>query len=552
MQLTASSPITKIEISTAYSKDEYRQQTKKPQPSGRVNAYLLHYQIAMGQKDNTCLNMANNLAAKSSLKLNAADQDFFHLTPLMLAILMGRRVVASGIASLLGKAQINVTDEYGFSALHHAALCQPDFTNELISKGADPAKKTPLLATYESIKVYGGHTPGPASKMNVKVLDSELGKLTAISHLSLDRLRLMTNGLQQFRSLPLYVGDKGARELWQSQSNKKLTRETAYANVYAPILEAYFANPPKLVLKKSLLLSSLPNALGLFAGQDIERGRIIDEYGGVCGGRSSLDSDYVYRNFDGESMGGVSTRANCGFPNAFLMETVYQGSIRIFLLAIDCIEKGQEICISYGPCYETLVHEAQVILRGEEMKAFFSKIVANGKEEQSLLSNSNHQFGISDGTLEKVHRHLNFCAHQHKIAFPLIYPSALIYLTCHNVVRPQIWLDALKLHTQSILDANQIVIDLMQNYPKSYSYALTFCQIFKNLEDCIIKSPGAQPCIDATKQWALNLIGKEQADVIFLGFYLAAAGISSAQFKPENSKHYLEMVYRTIKEEGSI
>jgi hypothetical protein len=508
------------EINKVYSKQEYNDHLGNKKISSRVPLYALHYMIALDLSPSACVKYAE----EHKVCLASRDSELYFVTPLMLAILLGKKKIVEGLAELMTEEDFLVVDEFGFNALHIASLALPDVVN-LLKKKSDPLQLTPWGGNYLHLSVLAGYIPPEKSKSRFQVMDKS-GNFKDGSLLSSEDLQSLT-GLQEVRDLSLYDSSEGRRFLWQQQKPLTIKEQTIFQTFFDSKVREYNLSPPKFIVKPTskLLLSKL--YLGLFADEKISPFTKLSRYGGRF--TQSSESFYVFNRCDGRDVGGLATFANCGFPNSIYIMNHYDGDEHKDLYSIRDLSPGEEILVSYGNSYIPFKFGKQVLLGVDEAESFFKHFKANLKKSIDIYKELAESETSNTTLLEQTRLAL-----QQQIYFPLHYPNYLLHLWAKTITSAQSWIDAI-----DAMDAmsEKNVPDMKTTYD-NYKIPRIQCKILLELE--ALEKQDQWGYIPTLKRWILERIGKFSYIQLFCATSITKEELQTRRLNNDNFSDFFE------------
>lgn len=374
-----------------YPASEYNQKTD------RVKRHVVHFLLGQSQKDE----MVIGYIGKNPNCLAAHDDAVFSLTPLMIAVMQKRDAVVDKLLTSASVIKnINDTDRFGWTALHHAAFSTRAIFAKLVAAGADQNRRTPMGGSIQDLQALVSLNAKAYSKERVEGFPDSV----------------------KYRDLPYFPNPK---DLWQLDISTE--REEV-------LIGDWSQNPP--------LLKVTPFKAGgyqLEAGEFIPKGKVIGEYGGVfhkqeklCRNFTELFTEneaYLFYQVDAIKMGNALRFVNSDFPNVITFEHTENGVEKVFYCAGQDIPKGEPLAIDYGPRPMTVSYGPQLLLRREEMRAFFRKM-----RLPAILQEIDR---LKDGRSAAIERiRLASC-----LLFPFSNPLALIDLHFSNIVPCNEWIN---------------------------------------------------------------------------------------------------------------
>lgn len=305
-----------------YSKEGYTQLGKSKSKDAMV-----HYLIALGQPIATIEKFA-------ATRLKVEDPENHRLTPLALALILGKNDVARSLIKL--GASLNDRDSQGLTALHHVVLANatatlpPEFREQL-----DKVKDT-YNGTPKDLERLWGPLPEEvpflyrdASGKKEKLTPARFRELTGITYVDWyrttpkDYLRMRTT-LKQAPSGDLIPND--------------------------PSLAAFERKPPSLVLTPEPFMG-----LGVEADEDIQSGAIAGKFvGRLTDAKVKTQKEQLYRVscVDPTEVGSEGALINEGPPNATLLSLTngYRGLPSVTVVeTLRKIKRGEKLRINYSP-----------------------------------------------------------------------------------------------------------------------------------------------------------------------------------------------------------
>lgn len=297
--------------------------------------------------------------------LIAHDPNQYQITPLIIATMSGNEPAVEALLSQeIVRKQINDTDAYGWTALHHAALSSHSIFQKLIAAGANENCRTKLNGTPANLRALTSPESNPKSIQNV------LFEGTPLSEEKAQRAFHMTT----YRDLP-YFPPEFLKNLWQQEPGESVT--------YAKEIVANFGPEPQ-----KLVISPIPPGFhGLFAGEHLPIGSLIGEYGGefVLNEHDYLDFPdtfpkdrkekcaYLFNDFDAKKVGNATRFINNGFPNTIALGFVEEGVDKHLLISAEPIGEGEQLLFNYGAKAYDVTYGPETLFHREKIHAFFQK-----------------------------------------------------------------------------------------------------------------------------------------------------------------------------------
>lgn len=485
---------TNEEWNKLYSKQDYK--TK------RGKTHTLHYLIGRNQSDEKILDHINAKFDKN--KTNSLfKEDFknYSFTPLIMAVMRGnykivRKILSCAQKKKILKKQLNLSDKYRWTALHHAAISSKKIYDLLVECHANIHAETINGAKPETLQLLTTKDI-PCSSSHVTFASDDFTK--AIDEMTKEEIKSYLE-LEDYRETP-YFPPRHLKHLWKISEN--IDENRTITNLF--VLKSYsrYQNEPtKLMIKESPLLTKEDNhRLGLFADQQIPFGAIIGTYSGefklnkkemVYFTQSfSKKTEYLFFPYDAKKRGNVGRFANTGFPNAIPSSVNVQGYKENILISIEeeGISSGEEILWDYGLSYGTLAWGISQFNR-KKVRNFFKegllkKIVALHKKEEHSPPHHSKEHFILLGT-------------KMKLCYPLNNPGALLDLHFSNTLNVKEWLIVIDEHLFPIFLSWQ-----QQESTVAYR-AITMMKFINKLEEKLQAFPQVK---EEVNTWVLSKIG---------------------------------------------
>lgn len=396
--------ITAIEWRNWYPAADYDQKKE------RSKALVFHFLLALDQKEESLCDYMN----KKIALLTAKDDKYYNLTPLMIAVMKGRTVPLDKLLTFDNvKAAINEQDQFGWSALHHAALGSQAVFDRLVAHGADRNLRTRLGATADDLKALISLDSEGSSIKNVTIPPE-----AKLSH---------------YRDLP-YFGPHSYKDLWQLQRDPldKTMGEIQNGSLKLPPLKFTVVKMPE-------------GYYGLTTDQEIGPRRVIGAYAGefyqtkkkeyrpfleVFSPECKKATAYLFQRINAREMGNATRFINCGFPNLAPGAAHFPGVEQPILFAIETIKKGECLYFDYGCDAADIIFGPQIIYNKEKMHAFF-------KPGLNALLKKLAKFSEDRSFDYEFVRFTTF------LFFPLNNPIALLHLHYAEIVSAKVWLKCL-------------------------------------------------------------------------------------------------------------
>lgn len=427
--------------------------------SDRVKKHVVHYLLGQHQPDG---NLIAYIGKASPEMLALHDAAVFSLTPLIIAVMQKRdAVVAKLLACASVVRNIDKTDQFGWTALHHAAIASQTIFQMLIGAGANQACTTPFRGTCKDLQALTSLEPTPYSK----------AKVTGFP----DTIR--------YRDLPYFPKPK---DLWQLNNTVK-------DPLLGSVLSRNWREDPPLVKVAPFRIGGSQ----LVAGERIPKGKVIGEYGGAYNTYgndfpkfselSKNTHSYAFFNFDAKEMGNAQRFINSDFPNLASFSHIVNGVQKVFYCAVEEIKEGEPLVIDYGPLAYDVAYGPQMLSRRKEMHDFFKKGVKNIISEIDQLKREN-RIKID---FVKVVDQLRLT---NNLYFPLCNPLALIDLHFSNIVPCREWVD--------FYNADHPLIEI---WIKQFNNSATFLSLLLNRLSQIAPRPLLNEWV-AEHQDSMNLM----------------------------------------------
>lgn len=359
-------------------------------------------------------------------------------------------------------ADVNLRDAYTWSPIHYAALLPSDeIFNYLIANGADVGAKTAAGGSYQDLQILVGR---------VKVLNNpnvaiEIGEDRILVD-QIERISLETifPGFREYSDQSRYdIADFEA--LWRHSSIDEFTLHESIPFVLA--YKNYLQSPPQLSVKVDPVISEIVGAscYGLFADEGLKMGTVVGEYAGkysiVTPPSISYEQlfngfnpqPYALDDFDSQEVGNAVRWANDGWPRCAVFRIYDERGMnkKDILIVTDPqgVRAGRPILWDYVNMLP-LKWGRYVVQDTEEMEKFFSVeaslLVEEEKRAKEQAVGPFQHFLELEPEKQTNEEFLtmmqSFCTYysiRHKLCYPFNTPSALIYLTCREVVKPTDW-----------------------------------------------------------------------------------------------------------------
>lgn len=333
-----------------------------------------------------------------------------------LAALAGNEVALESLHKR--KVDLEATDAYGYTALHHAALeGHLQGVDKLLDLGAKPSTRTPLGATYADLLRFNA----PFKEESQSALHKTLLSAHTNDDNTYDR-KCFGEGVKLVEEMA--VSKFNIRNLWLSTNllSGKINLTPLDKETIA-VYNEFKKNPPKTSVEEikfddeGQLLPIQGCFCGLVAKQPIKKGQIVVEYTGeYINANEQLKRPTEYMLGEKGDIGvdamffrSAGSMANHGFPNV-IFQPIYSsfqpGSDtegmkgvdgfpnRTFLVAIEDIAEGEEIILNYGGYHP---QKKSMELRPKAIKKFFEKFAWNQlyKYTNGLSSSENFATRVS-------------------------------------------------------------------------------------------------------------------------------------------------------------
>lgn len=396
----------------------------------RAKPLILHFLLALGQPEATILNTIDTLQIRA--KLVAHDAKCHRLTPLIIATMQGKEAIVDKLLTCDEvKKSINASDEFGWTALHHAILVSDRIYNNLLNADADESCKTNMLGTPRDIKAL------TSLDIKSRSLDRTLfeGKVLTPKEVE-ENFHLKYRDVTFFDQL---------KALWQQREEIQ------------PGFNSVFINSVKRNLPLVSVRKQPEGFYGLEAAEDLVPGRVIGNYVGAyfedpfkcCDFNTRLTpayramTSYVLKNVDAKQMGSSVRFINCGFPNTTSLGYIEKGQDTTVIFAIEEVKKGEPLFMSYDADAVELTYGPQKLFNREVMHTFFRKGLKEHLEAVALFVRQQDTCSISNPALTDLPLLVQKFGLISKISFPLSNPIALLDLHFSGIVPAQDWKKAL-------------------------------------------------------------------------------------------------------------
>jgi hypothetical protein len=268
------------------------------------------------------------------------------LTPLHVSVIVGNLPVVDAL--LKAKANPNAQDIRGWTPGHHAALYPGnEILRLLMTSGLVSSTVNQRNGTWQDLRrLCYSPTLAKPKEAQVLFLDDKSGKVVPKNGLDFEE----ATGAKFINEMDLTP--KILIEEWSSVQmapvkdnlrafNERMAKEYAEFRKNAP--KVYIA-PPKDEMGR--IIDGI--GLGVYAGQAIEKGRIICEYVGEEA-QEKASGEYLFGTIDPIKKGGYSRLINDGFPNCVAVPLYDCNGIkeRTVFMALDNIKEGEHLQFDY-------------------------------------------------------------------------------------------------------------------------------------------------------------------------------------------------------------
>ncbi len=432
--------ITRSEWKTLYPEAEYR--TKSP----RVKEHLFHFCLGLDEPESQIIKLIDTI--KGRAKLTSHDAKCHELTPLIIAVMQGKREVVDKLLSCPEvQNSIDAKDAYGWTAYHHAALVSDEIARIILGAGANKDAKTNLGGSFEDIQRMTTLQKNPPR--NVTFKGAPITEEVARSQF----------GMESFQD-EVYFSPSQLKALWQME------KWTLDPNLSPLTLNSIKEPPPKLQVAEVQT-----GLFGLVADEDIEPGSYIGEYTGEYRGSlprsfnfeshfSEEDREltsYLIDPYDAKSIGGSIRFINCGPSNANFMQVNIRGAKRVVVISTERIKKGDPIYLNYGLMATNVSFGPQILFNKEKICSFFAADLNSLFERyEQVLTDVFNLFPNLDpdhSSFKNTPLVTEVLSLKLKLLFPLSNPIALLYLHCKGLVDINEWYKLIDSGKYSVLTA---------------------------------------------------------------------------------------------------
>lgn len=496
---------------TLYPSDHYKRKVT------HAKEHPIHYLLGLNQSDSTIVKYVNELNAHTIRHLVKKDEKNYHLTPLIIAVMRERIIITSALiekAKTEGVLQkiINQQDAHGWTAMHHAALCSKEIFKILKQYETLLYTKTPLQGTPQDLRLLASKKIRKIDAKHLFFQDME-GHLHPLSSLGQQKMTEYMN-LAEYRTHS-FLPPQSYYSFWSAQTPYEANH--FYQKLFGASIES---DRPQLVIAPCQELSESDPlfSLGLYAKEFIPPLTVIEKYSGTITQQSSqlkclkdqlTTERYLFRHIDSQIIGNASRYSNWGWPNAFMQWLDHRGSCDPYLIALDSIPEGEQICWDYGIFDVRALYAPYTILGASFMRDYFiqgllSLSSENRTKHQEFIQNINN-----DHLIQKSFLALQ--ASTSRLLFPLNAPCALLDLHFNRIIQAKEWLTFF----EGVFDDKPFAIKLWR---EEYAYQEPkIVSILMRIQEFEEKFPTNHPLTGNAIKWILNSIGKRSIVEILKG-----------------------------------
>ncbi len=365
---------------------------------------------------------ASSTPCVMSIKTLTSKMTPFALTPLHIATIMQDVRVVTKLLEV--GVYVDEPDFRSWTAAHHAAL-HPNRTilNALLLKGANSALRNCLDGTCTDLwnLVHPLEIPSvnfwDAASMQVVKKDATYFRAATKAQFSAEMVTSPKSLLKNWVAPPAVYPVEGCLQ-------KRIKAQ----------YDAFQAASPTLCLQKQShndqgkLVGDI--GWGVYAGQDLHKGRIVCEYVGQdieseqSETKAKRESEYVLDQIDASKIKGYAAFINDSFPNCMFMSISCTRGLkdRVLVIALEDIPQGQPLYIDYysGHACKLRTH---VELRMGAMRSFAA--MPKFKELVMHLRSLTSAGAIYDSPS---------CDEISQLTYIASTPASLIYLMCEDIL----------------------------------------------------------------------------------------------------------------------
>lgn len=283
-------------------------------------------------------------------------------------------------------ANPNQPDQYGWTPLHFAALATDRRMMEHLSRHkAGHDLKTMQGWTPQDIFAFVDRAPPKSISLIYEDAEGKRELLTPQKFEELTHARYTNSCKAEANLLNQY-----------RKTSKAYPLSDAYD--YIRNLNSLTDAPPPFVMKP--IKESV--GFGIFTNRKILKNTIIGEYTGYHA-KEKVDGKYLLGHVNAQEWRNHTAMINDGFPNCYLF--TIEGPIkRHFLISIEEIPPGKELCWNYGPTRLKMI--PYIELREKELESFMKNnsidsLIENHKTIGAMSLSDNHLARFSQ--VEKLH-----------------------------------------------------------------------------------------------------------------------------------------------------
>ena len=489
---------SKKEWQTKYSITDYNNKT------AHAKGHIVHYLLAHQKPDEDLINFIKT--CKNLSLLTKGDGRNEGITPLIMSVMFGREVVAKALLNRWAEQKespsINMTDNYKWTALHHAAICSSTIFEMLKEHGANLAAKnlggaTPLeLRNITSLEV-------PAESLNSLYLEIE-GQLERISIVGKERLEI--TGLKIYRDIP-YIPPSHYRLFWSEVREDVICTSEALTSMLGKELKPSY---PPLIIKPCKIIGE--GQWELVAKEHIPCGTILSAYAGeLVVNKKVNEGHFLFERLDAAQVGNFTRYVNTGFPNCVPIITMVSGLETNYYCISDSkgVAPEEPLLFSYGIRHLLAFDAPCAIFGKEKMHEFFKVGLEQRLKEHEALAVEGQKKGTFKEFILATDVHS-------KIIYVLGTPAALLDLHFRRIISVKEWLQLLETQEERI-----VIRTWLEEVQFAQFKAYCFLRSVFRFDQALGRANDAfrQKAFD----WILNSIGKYSTLKILKGMDLMIA-----------------------------
>ncbi|MFI5342782.1 MAG: ankyrin repeat domain-containing protein [Chlamydiales bacterium] len=474
MHTTTTPLFTKTDWANLFSRELYEKYVKKDSSLSEkdkelIKDHSLKYLIALNQSDGSILNYIQKLKTNNSAQINSHFPTH-QITALHIAIMRNRMTIVNKL--IASGAIIDAQDEYGWTALHHAAIVSNDLVAFILSKNPMEFKTNNKGGTYQdlmslqsgqvqnvalpAIDVASSSNMEYASMLTVEQIPAAP---SSIYYQPIDKPKeQVSREVLSARLNITYIDeckwpDTMLYTLWNSaHSSRGDSLSQIQIRELYPLLKIV---PPKIILKEVLIPSSGSVSMEVLADKQLKPFSLIGEYTGkIKKIPHTQEGEGTYSfvlerkedhtlSVDAEIAGNWARYMNDGFPNVIsfdLFNTAGQTCRKVFFVADPAgISQDTPLHIDYSYGYFTLKWQKPYIITEKQRLQEFFKCFEHHCQKLDQLEKE------MKGHIPYLKK-IEYQSLAARLLYPFTTPWALAYLVFSQTIDADGWFKFLQKH----------------------------------------------------------------------------------------------------------